>query len=59
MGSIPDVNAFFNLLNPSSYTMTLRSTQPLNKINTTNIPWRKAQPARKADNLNAICEPIV
>jgi hypothetical protein len=57
--SIPDVNGFFNLLNPSNYTMTLGSTQPLKDISTTNLLWRKSRPAHKADNLTAICEPIV
>jgi hypothetical protein len=37
----------------------LGSTQPLTEMNTTNLPRDKDQPARKADNLTAICEPIV
>jgi hypothetical protein len=43
--------------------MALGSTQPLTEMSTRNLPggggggkWR---PARKADNLTAICEPIV
>jgi hypothetical protein len=38
--------------------MALRSTQPLTE--TRNLPeGGKAWPARKADNLTAICDPIV
>jgi hypothetical protein len=36
--------------------MALVSTQPLTKMGTTNLPGGKAH---KADNLTAICEPIV
>jgi hypothetical protein len=58
--SIPDeVTGFFNLPNPSSRTMALGSTQPLTEMNTTNLPGGKGRPARKADNLTAICERIV
>jgi hypothetical protein len=39
--------------------MALRSTQPLTEMGTRNIPGGEGRPARKADNLNAICEPIV
>jgi hypothetical protein len=43
--------------------MALGSTQPLIEISTWNHPeWGrggKALPARKADDLTAICEPIV
>jgi hypothetical protein len=35
------------------------STQPLTEMSTTNLPRGKGRPARKADNLTAICEPIV
>jgi hypothetical protein len=57
VGSIPDVIAFFlfNLPNPSSRIMAMRSTQPLTEMITRN----QGMPARKADNLTAICEPIV
>jgi hypothetical protein len=59
-GSLPDdVTGFFNRSNPSSYTMALRSTQPLTEISTKNLLGGKGWPARKADNLTAICEPIV
>jgi hypothetical protein len=55
-GSIPDeVTGFFNLPNPSSLTMT----QPLTEMGTSNLSADKGRPAPKADNLTAICEPIV
>jgi hypothetical protein len=38
--------------------MTLGSTQPLTEMSTRNIPGGKGRPARKADNLAAIYEPI-
>jgi hypothetical protein len=44
--------------NPSSRTMALGLTQPLTEMSTSNV-GSKARPARKADNLTAICEPIV
>jgi hypothetical protein len=56
---IPDEVDFFNLPNPSSRTMALRSTQPLTEMSTRNIPGGEGRPARKADNLTDICEPIV
>jgi hypothetical protein len=45
--TLDKVNEFFNIPNPSSRTMALGLSQS------------KARPARKADNLAAICEPIV
>jgi hypothetical protein len=39
--------------------MALGSTQPLTEMSTRNIPGGEGRPARKADNLTAICEPIV
>jgi hypothetical protein len=39
--------------------MTLGSTQPLTEMSTRNLPGDKERPARKADNLTAICKPIV
>jgi hypothetical protein len=39
--------------------MALGSTQPLTEISTSDLPGGKGRPARKADNLTAICEPIV
>jgi hypothetical protein len=47
---------FSNLPNPSSRTMALRSTQPLIEMSPRNLPGGKGRPARKADNLTAICE---
>jgi hypothetical protein len=60
MGSIADeVTGFFNCPNYSSRTMTLGLTQPLTEMSTSNLPGGKGRPAHKADNLTAICEPIV
>jgi hypothetical protein len=39
--------------------MALRSTQPLTQMSTTNFPEGKGRQAGKADNLTAICQPIV
>jgi hypothetical protein len=39
--------------------MALGSIQPLTEMSTRNLPWGKRRPARKADKLTAICEPIV
>jgi hypothetical protein len=50
---------FFNWPNPSSHTMAPGSTQPLTEMSTRYLPGGKGQPARKADNLTAICELIV
>jgi hypothetical protein len=56
-GSIPDeVLEFINWPNSSSRTMALRPTQPLRETSARNVPRRKGWPARKADNLTAICE---
>jgi hypothetical protein len=52
------INFFFNLRNPSSRTMALGSTQPLTEL-TGIFPGGKRLPARKADNLPTISEPIV
>jgi hypothetical protein len=49
---------FFNWPNPSSSTMALGSTEPLTQMSTRNLPGSKGRPARKADILIAICEPI-
>jgi hypothetical protein len=45
--------------NPSSRSMVFCSTQPLTEMSTRNLPGNKGRPARKSDNLAAICEPIV
>jgi hypothetical protein len=39
--------------------MALGSTQPLTETSTRNLPGGKGRPVRRADNLTAICEPIV
>jgi hypothetical protein len=59
VGLSPDEVNFFNLPNPSSRTMALVSTQPLTEMSTRNLPGGKGRQAHKADNLTAICEPIV
>jgi hypothetical protein len=58
-GSNPDAVDFFNWLNPSSRTMALGSTQSLTEMSPRNLPGGKGRPVGKADNLTAICEPIV
>jgi hypothetical protein len=49
---------FFNLPNPSSWTMALGLTQPLTEMITEDISGANVQQVRKADNITAICEPI-
>jgi hypothetical protein len=39
--------------------MALESIQPLTEKSTRNLPGGKVRPARRANNLTAICEPIV
>jgi hypothetical protein len=39
--------------------MALVSTQPLTEMSTRNLPGSKERLAHTADNLTAICEPIV
>jgi hypothetical protein len=59
-GSIPDkVIGFCNWPNVSSRIMALGSVQPLTEMIIRNFPEGKGFLARKADNLTAICEPIV
>jgi hypothetical protein len=55
----PDEVDFFDLPNPSSRTMALGSTKSLTEMSTGNFPGGKKRPARRADNLTAICEPNV
>jgi hypothetical protein len=50
---------FFSGPHPSGLTIALESTEPLSEMSTRNLPGGKGRPARKADNLNAICEPII
>jgi hypothetical protein len=59
-GSIPDdVIGFFNSPNHSSRSMVQVSVQPLTELSTTNLPGGKGLSAYKADNLTAICDPVV
>jgi hypothetical protein len=53
---VPDEVNVFNLTNPSRRIMGLGSTQPLTEMSTRNLPGGKKRPARRADNLVAICE---
>jgi hypothetical protein len=39
--------------------MALKSIQSLTEMSTMDLPGVKGRPARKTDNLTAICEPIV
>jgi hypothetical protein len=39
--------------------MALGSAQPLTEMSTRNLPGGKGRQVRNADNLIAICEPIV
>jgi hypothetical protein len=39
--------------------MALGLTEPLTEMSTRNLPGAKGRPVRKADNLTAICKPIV
>jgi hypothetical protein len=39
--------------------MTLWSTQPLTEMSTRDFPGGNGRPARKTDNLTAICEQSV
>jgi hypothetical protein len=50
---------FSHLPNLSGRTTTLGFTQPLTETITRHLNGSKMQPVRKADNLTAICEPIV
>jgi hypothetical protein len=58
-GSNPDEVDNFNLRNPTSRTMALWATQPLTEMSTRNVPGGKWRWERKAENLTAICEPIL
>jgi hypothetical protein len=50
---------FFNWPNPYRGTMPLGSTQVSNRNEYQESSWGKGRPAGKANNLTAICEPIV
>jgi hypothetical protein len=56
---VPDEVDFFNLPNSSSRTVAMGSTQPLIKMRTKNFLGVKKRPARRADNLAAVCVPNV
>jgi hypothetical protein len=60
MSRFPDeAIGFFDLFNPSSRSMVLRSTQPRTEMSTRNLARDIERPARKSDNLTAICEPTI
>jgi hypothetical protein len=61
MGSTPDeVIGLFSRTNPSSRTVALGLTQPLTEMTTRNpVGVKGGRLAREANNLSAICEPIV
>jgi hypothetical protein len=56
---VPDEVDIFKLPNSSICIMALGSTQPLTEMSTRNLPGGQKQPACRADNLAAICEPNV
>jgi hypothetical protein len=56
---IPVKVDFFSLLNTSSRTTALGSTRPLTGVNTRDLSGGKGRSARRADNVDAICEPNV
>jgi hypothetical protein len=58
-GLIPDVIGFFNCPNFSSCTIAVGSTQPMTEMSTRNLPGTKGRLVHEADNLTAICEPVV
>jgi hypothetical protein len=63
-GSIPDEVIFLNLPNPSDRTRPWGFSQPLTEISTRYrktimFLGSKVRRVRRADNLTAICEPIV
>jgi hypothetical protein len=59
-GSIPDeVIGFFNWPNPSSHTTAAGVDSASNGNEYRESAGGKGRPARKIDNLAAICEPIV
>jgi hypothetical protein len=56
---LDEVIGVLNWPNPSSHTMALESTQPLTEMSTRNLPGGKGWLVCEADNLTAICEPII
>jgi hypothetical protein len=60
VASISDeVTGFMNGLDPSNLTMDFGSTQPITELSTRELPGGKGRLARKADDFNSICEPIM
>jgi hypothetical protein len=60
VGSVPvDVIGFSNWPNLSSPTLPQVSTHTLTECVPGNLPGGKGRPARKADNLTAMCELII
>jgi hypothetical protein len=53
------VTSFTVILRPLDYGNATRGNPGLTEMSTRNLPGGKGRPARKADNLTAICEPIV
>jgi hypothetical protein len=58
-GSSPDEADCYSLPNHSTCTVALGSIQPVTEMITKNLPGGKGRPARRADNLTSICEPIL
>jgi hypothetical protein len=56
LGRYSSLADFLNVSNHSNRTMALESSHPLTKISARNLPGVKKLPARRADNLTAICE---
>jgi hypothetical protein len=54
-----EVDFFFNLPNTSKPHYDSGVDSASNRKSTRNLPGGKKQPARRADNLTAICEPNV
>jgi hypothetical protein len=54
-----EIIGFFNWPKLFNRNIALGSAQPLTEMSTNTIPWGKEQSARKADNLTAVCEPIL
>jgi hypothetical protein len=56
---VADSIGFSTWTNTSTRIIALGSTQSLTEMSTRNLPGGKGLPTSKADNLTAICEPIV